>query len=234
MMGRTHALAAGVGWLAVAPYVNHYHHLTPGGAALGTVVATGAGLLPDLDHHSGTIANTFGPITRALCKSVSVISGGHRHATHSLLAAAAVIAATHYSARSMWASAVLVWVCIGLAVRALGPHRRNHRDGRLDWRDFAGLAHAAAAAGAAVLVVHHADTGVLPWAVGVGYLTHLVTDAMTEKGEPLLWPSARRFRIASIDTGKTVEKVFAAGLCLGLVLLLAHGLWAHTFTTPIR
>ena len=44
MMGRTHALAAGVGWLAVAPYVNHYHHLTPGGAALGTVVATGAGL----------------------------------------------------------------------------------------------------------------------------------------------------------------------------------------------
>jgi len=232
MMGHTHATSAVVAWLGVAPFVSaHAHHLTPMSIAAGTLVAGGAGMLPDLDHHSGTIANTFGPLTKGLCRFVAAISGGHRWITHSLFGAGVFIALAHGATHNFWAVTATIWLCMGLAVRALwGPPRRNEPNGRLDWRDIAGLAHALAAALVAwAIAASGFDVGVLPWAVGVGYLAHLLGDSMTEHGLPVvLWPIRWRLRIATIDTGKSAEKLVVAGLYVTLCFIVyrTHDLWA--------
>src|SRR3954471_2883080 len=85
MMGHTHALAGATTWLAAVPLLaEHGMRMTPAEVVAGSVVCAGAGMLPDLDHHDGSIANAFGPVTRILCRGVAAVSGGHRHATHSL------------------------------------------------------------------------------------------------------------------------------------------------------
>lgn len=201
------------------------------------MVAAGAALLPDLDHHNGTIAGAFGPISKALCRIVAAVSGGHRHATHSLIGAAVFTAAAWAATRNVWALGVVVWLCIGLAVRALWKRPKNRPNGRFDYRDVAGLIHAVAAAVLAALLVSSIDAaGVVPWAVGIGYLTHLAGDAMTEKGIPLVWPSMRRYRVATIDTGKSVERVIRVSLLvtLGAIVYGTHGLWAPALIHSIR
>jgi membrane-bound metal-dependent hydrolase YbcI (DUF457 family) len=239
MMGHTHSLSAGVAWLAVAAPLSHYgHHLTPATVAVGTVVAAGAGLLPDLDHHSGTIANAFGPISRILCRIVATVSGGHRHATHSLLGAAVFVALAVAATHNVWALTAAVWLCMGLGVRALWRRPKNRPNGRLDWRDVAGLVHAVIAFGVAYRFTHSSiDTSVVPWAVAVGYLAHLIGDSMTESGVNWAWPSRRRYRIASIDTGKSVEKwVIVPGLYAGLAatVYLTYGTWGPALLHTIR
>jgi membrane-bound metal-dependent hydrolase YbcI (DUF457 family) len=230
MMGPTHSLSSAVAWLAVATPLSHYgHHLTPATVAVGTVVAAGAGLLPDLDHHSGTIANAFGFFTRVLCRVVAFISGGHRHATHSLLGTGVFVALAVAATHNVWALTTTVWLCMGLGVRALWHRPRNRPNGKLDWRDVAGLVHAVVAFGAAYWVTHSGtDLSVIPWAVAVGYLAHLLGDSMTEQGVNWLWPSPRRYRIASIDTGKSVEKrVVIPGLYVALAAIVytTHSTW---------
>jgi hypothetical protein len=86
MLGQTHALSAAGAFLALSFPVSHYvHHLTPLTAAISTLVAAGAGLLPDLDHPSASPARAFGPISQGAARFVAHVSGGHRHATHSFL-----------------------------------------------------------------------------------------------------------------------------------------------------
>lgn len=99
MMGYGHAAMGAAGWLALTTT----SHLATGAApqdptvvALGAVMTAGAALLPDLDHHSGTIAHAVPPVTiaghtiipsptQALARLVERASGGHRHLTHSLI-----------------------------------------------------------------------------------------------------------------------------------------------------
>ena len=67
----------------------------------------GAALLPDLDHPGGTIANCFGPVSRAVARTVHRISGGHREATHSMLFAALAFGASSAAIRYGHAGASL-------------------------------------------------------------------------------------------------------------------------------
>lgn len=107
MKGYSHAITGAALWTVVAApklYLDdlapHLWHmpLTPGWLevkpmtyALGLMMCAGAALLPDADHHNGTIAHSLprvGPIpspTKALCALIGKISGGHRHGTHSIL-----------------------------------------------------------------------------------------------------------------------------------------------------
>jgi membrane-bound metal-dependent hydrolase YbcI (DUF457 family) len=240
MLGPTHALSGAVAFAAVAvPLSHNIHHLTPATTVVGAVVAGGAALLPDLDHHNGTISGSFGPLSKALCRTVAFISGGHRHATHSIIGttvfAGLAAAATH----NVWTLMATVWLCIGLGVRALWKRPKNRPNGKLDWRDVTGLAHAAVAAGLAWQLVHSSIdvAGVVPWAVAVGYLAHLVGDSLTEQGVPWLWPAPKRYRLGSIDTGKSVEKwVVVPGLYVALLYIgyRTHDVWALTLTTTIH
>jgi membrane-bound metal-dependent hydrolase YbcI (DUF457 family) len=231
MMGPTHALSAGVVFIAVAfPISHNVHHLSPVSAAVGTVVAAGAGLLPDLDHPSATPARSFGPISRGAAWTIGKLGGGHRHGTHSFIGIAVFLALAIGSTYNMWTTAVAIWLCIGLGVRALWKHPKNRPNGKLDYRDVAGLIHAAVAAFIAYQLARSGmDREVIPWAIGIGYVVHLIGDSMTEMGVNWFWPYPKRFRIASIDTGKSVEKwVVVPALYVGLatVVFITHGEWA--------
>jgi membrane-bound metal-dependent hydrolase YbcI (DUF457 family) len=220
MMGHTHVLSGAVAFLAVAgPLSEHVLPLGPAAVAVGTLVAAGAAMLPDLDHHNGTIANAFGPISRLLCRLVAALSGGHRHGTHSLIGAAVFTGLALYAGRDRWAFTVALWLCMGLAVRGLWRRPKNRPNGRFDYRDIAGLVHAAVAFLAAYQIAHSSiDLTVVPWAIAIGYLTHLTGDSLTEQGVPWLGPAPHRYRIASIDTGKAVETwVVVPALYAGLI-----------------
>jgi len=54
----------------------------------------------------------------------------------------------------------------------------------------------------------------LALASAAGYASHIVLDALTIQGVPLLWPSRRRFRLLALRTGGMVERVIFIVLIL--------------------
>jgi membrane-bound metal-dependent hydrolase YbcI (DUF457 family) len=230
VLGNTHALSSAAVFLAAAFPVSHYvHHLTPLTAAVGTIVAAGAGLLPDLDHPQATPARAFGPISQAASRFIAAVSGGHRHATHSKwgLLVCGILAAGAYL--TSWTLMFVIWACMGLGVRALWKHPRNRPNGRLDYGDVAGLVHAGIAGFIAYRLTHSGvDLSVIPFAVTLGYAVHLLGDSMTESGIPWDYPDMTPHRIASIDTGKAVERWVVVPLLyagIGTVIVTTHGTW---------
>jgi membrane-bound metal-dependent hydrolase YbcI (DUF457 family) len=238
-MGQTHATSAALAFLAAAFPVSHYvHHLTPLTAAVGTIVCAGAGLLPDLDHPSATPARAFGPISAAAARLISHLSGGHRHGTHSILGLTICGALAAAAYLNTWTLAATIWLCMGLGVRALWRRPKNRPNGRPDWRDVAGLVHAAVAAYVAYRLTHSGlDLSVVPFAVMLGYLVHLLGDGATETGVNWWYPDRKRYRWASVDTGKSVERwvvvpVLYAGIAA--VVVVTHSTWIPALLTTIR
>lgn len=88
MMGSSHAATGAAAWVALAGTVPGTLGLVGpfdnAGLAAGMVVAAGAALLPDIDHHNGTIAHSLPPISNLAAKLSENLSGGHRKGTHSL------------------------------------------------------------------------------------------------------------------------------------------------------
>jgi membrane-bound metal-dependent hydrolase YbcI (DUF457 family) len=213
-MGRSHASSGLLAWSAVTA-VAHTEHLHPGWASIaaGTLATAGAALLPDLDHPEATIAWTFGPISRAAARATHRLSGGHRHATHSLSFAASLTALTWLGVRfgGRGFAAVLMFVLFAFAIRAL--------------RLAPGLVAAAAFLATCLFCVALRSVAWLPLSVGVGVLTHLIGDCLTREGCPLLWPNRRRFKLPVIRrTGNRVETMlFAPLFAVGAVALLAFG-----------
>lgn len=59
--------------------------------------------------------------------------------------------------------------------------------------------------------------------LGVGYLSHLAGDWMTNSGVPLLWPSKRRFvSPIRIFTGDAIEYLIAAGIYVWMAFYLTR------------
>ncbi|MDF5757929.1 metal-dependent hydrolase [Spongiactinospora sp. TRM90649] len=223
-MGHTHALTGAVAWLAVAPGLAALPYLaessrfvdtgimaaalTPSELIAGALICAGAAMLPDLDHPSATIAQTFGPVTWALSKAVAWISGGHRGATHSLLFAVGVGFGAHLLANNYPIGRdVLVVLMIGLALRAIGI-------------GIPGKKAASAMVNVGLTVGLYAvfrSLGVqyawLGLAIGFGSLIHVVGDCCTEKGCPVLWPLRQRWVLPykiGIKTGRAFEQKFLA------------------------
>jgi membrane-bound metal-dependent hydrolase YbcI (DUF457 family) len=240
MMGHSHALSGAVVWLAAVPGLialpslgGPFEALTPLLAHVsapaeliaGTLICAGAAMLPDLDHPSATIAQTFGPVTWLLSKGVSVVSGGHRHATHSLLFAAAAGAGAHLLAEHQPIGRdVLVVLMIGLALRALaiGVPGRTITSAVLNICLTAGL------------FIMFRDLGVgyawLGLAIGIGCLAHVVGDCLTEHGCPVLWPIGWRWVLPwkiGFKTGQAFERKFLAPVltlaAVGLLILRLGG-----------
>src|SRR5699024_6283746 len=138
MMGGHHAVSGAAAWLAVTGSATIGDRalgagmldLTGPEVLAGTVVATGAALLPDIDHPSATIARSAGAISRLASSAISS-AAGHRGATHTLLAVAVFTLAGVMAGRADWAvhapvvgqveiatTAVVTLLC-AFAVRAL-------------------------------------------------------------------------------------------------------------------
>lgn len=96
MMGPHHAACGAAAWLALASKIEIgdvtlglglLGDMSPSSVLVGTVVTAGAALLPDIDHHSATLARSLPPFTNVIARMVGKTAGGHRHGTHSILGA---------------------------------------------------------------------------------------------------------------------------------------------------
>ncbi|MFJ1708073.1 metal-dependent hydrolase [Kitasatospora sp. NPDC088346] len=227
MMGHSHAVSGALVFAAAAPFLPPLligRPLQPGEVLVGALLSAGAALLPDLDHHDGTVANLFGPFTRLLCRTVARLSGGHRHATHSLVFVALAGAGTQLGV-ARWARGFtggLTFALLLFAVHAL----RSHASGR--------CAHSrATTVGLAAIGTAAADTWLpgtgawLPYAVVLGTLAHVLGDCLTRQGAPLLWPYGRRFEMVLIKrTGNRFETRFLVPVMTAGTLVLV---WLATF-----
>lgn len=190
-MGAAHAVTGAAAWLAIAGTVPGTLGLVPhvdGPAlAVGTVVAAGAALLPDIDHHNGTIAHSLPPISNWVAKVSEKLSGGHRQGTHSLvgLGVAMVGALAVGPLQGRVGDLGIIHVGSGVGALLLSAFAlRTLRVTRGRWG-----AWLASLALAASVVIFGADNWLwFPTAVGVGYIAHLVGDFVTAGGIPIFWP----------------------------------------------
>ncbi|RAY13261.1 metal-dependent hydrolase [Actinomadura craniellae] len=222
-MGQSHALSGAAAWLASVPLLTHEPllgsyavSLTPAQIAGGAVVCAGAAMLPDIDHHKGTISNTLGPITRVLTKAVAKASGGHRQATHSILFAVAMgiaseLLATHF-VYGWW---VLLFLIVALGLRGAGI------DFKVRGREvYAETLDALLAAGV-VFLLHGVDMRFVGYAVFLGCIAHVAGDCLTPRGCPVFWPVKKRIGVPLIPRtdGKVERWVIAPLLTLAIVVL---------------
>ena len=94
-MGINHATSGAAVWFAATATLpslsTDLYPLAPMGVLAGALVCAGAALLPDADHHSGTIAHSVPVVGAPRGPHPSrTSSGGHRHGFHTLFAAAIV------------------------------------------------------------------------------------------------------------------------------------------------
>ncbi|MFE6689097.1 metal-dependent hydrolase [Streptomyces sp. NPDC057743] len=206
MMGHSHAVSGALLFAGTTPFLPPllmHTHLMPQEILMGTVLCAGAALLPDLDHHDGTIANFLGPVSKILCRFVAWISGGHRHATHSLffvvLMTVGSWAGVTYLGRPFTLG--MTFFLLALAVRALNLCPPGH--GFSAWATI--VAMAGIGTGVIAKFIPSAP-GWLPYAIGLGCLAHLLGDSITKMGAPWLWPLKTRYEIVLIKhSGNKVE-----------------------------
>ncbi|MBO0806322.1 MAG: metal-dependent hydrolase [Nocardiopsaceae bacterium] len=240
MLGRDHALTGAVVFAALAPTL----HMPVSDLPAGVVLAAGAGVLPDIDHHDSTIASSFGFLTEGFSRVINAISGGHRHGTHSLIGVAIFTAGA-------WASGALQQHAHGgLTVGSFGS-------GALSWYMIPALVYLTLLYSSALRALrvggHHGDligvagaavtcylgTDVVPvtvwhWrvpflavAIALGCVAHIAGDELTHSGCPVLWPVSRHeFHLLPkpmrITTAKLTENRIIFPV---LVILLAVAVW---------
>ncbi|MED7952086.1 metal-dependent hydrolase [Streptomyces sp. BE303] len=227
MLGQSHAVSGALIFAATASFLPEAllgKELRPGEILVGTLLCAGAALLPDLDHHDATPANLLGPLSRGLCRLVGKLSGGHRHATHSLLFVALVSGGTWWGVTRLGDGFTLgvTFFLLALAARALHLHPPGH--GLTAWVTSVGLAGVGTATVAAWF---DGIAGWLPYTVGLGALTHLLGDCLTRQGAPLLWPYRRRFEVVLIRrTGSRRETRFFVPL---MTVATFGALWFTAF-----
>ncbi|MFD9740099.1 metal-dependent hydrolase [Umezawaea sp. NPDC059074] len=202
--GPTHAMSGLLAWAAVTAIAADHPigQLHPQGWVVGAVLATGAALLPDLDHPGSTVSRTFGPLTEGISGGVSAVSsfvyrttrtkrdskrdGSHRGLTHTLVFAlfATVGTTAIVQTSQKWVLPLLMFVFAGLAVRGILNDWHPKQDALLITAASAGITWLClswterTAASAAACGV----------AVGIGCVAHYLGDAITEQGCPMLWP----------------------------------------------
>lgn len=118
-----------------------------------------------------------------------------------LLGAAAVMVGVRYR------SLVALLVGVGLAALALIPHR--------------GVTHSLVALGAVGLAAHSLPTLYLR-PLFAGYASHLVLDALTPEGVPLLWPLRIRIGLPLVRTGGVLERTFLWLALVGFATIEWH------------
>lgn len=242
MMGVNHAMSGAVVGLAVAGFGPG---LVGAEATAGTVLTfaattAGAALLPDLDHPSSIATRRFSAASCLASRLVRPLSalvykatrtdqdrgtGAHRGLTHTVLGAVALGAAVSLASATVGTPVLVgtLFVCLALAIKGLDAL-------------VPGPPSLAIAAGLTVAIDQYlpgGTAGTAGWlggAVTFGMLVHMLGDAVTESGAPLLWPlriRGRRWypvgilRPLRFRTGGPVEVLLVAPALLVAVLVMA-------------
>ena len=214
MLGHSHALSGAVAGLAMGIVL---HMPVPHVAALAGLTA-GMALLPDLDKCGSSPARCLGFLSEAIAWIFGRISGGHRHATHSVLGVTVFTALAWVSAhyRADWAGkaglALLLTLSAAAALEALHIARGHVADlmgiALASWEVWTGY-----------------GLNLIPLAVLIGCSTHIAGDMLTDSGCMLGYPVLRhRFHLLpepfAFTTGTRPELLIVDPiLTTGLVLL---------------
>jgi membrane-bound metal-dependent hydrolase YbcI (DUF457 family) len=214
MLGHSHALSGAVTGLASGIAL---HYSVPQAAALGGLTA-GMALLPDLDKCGSSPARSLGFLSEIVAWIAGRLSGGHRHATHSVLGVAAFTAlawvSCHYRADVAGKAglALLLTLSVAAGLEAL-------RLARSHAADVIGIAVAAGA------IWYGYGLRLVPLAVAIGCCTHIIGDMLTESGCMLAFPVVRhRFHLLpwplAFTTGTWPELLIVDPLLtVGLIVL---------------
>lgn len=192
VMGVNHATSGAAVWFAATAALpslgTHAYPLSPAGVLSGAVVCAGAALLPDADHHSGTIAHSIPVVGEVVARGIEHASGGHRHGFHTVLAGALVTLLAVLIGRLTLPIPVLGVVPVGPAIATIGLicFALKARSLVRSWT----AAWAVGIVAAAAVVVFAPDNPTwFPIAVGLGFLTHIAGDLLTVEGVPAItWP----------------------------------------------
>lgn len=222
MLGYTHAATGAFAWLVVAPTASSVFSLglTPAELAAGTVACAGAALVPDLDHPEATVSKTFGFVSQTTSQFVNKVSGGHRHATHSILFALGMGFATWLLTLIpiIWIPLAIMFMLAAFAIRGLNlvPPR---------WRGDAKTATIMVEAALLVWLLNQGEITTWWWlgpAMGIGIFVHILGDGCTPERVPALWPKKTRYGYGLIShTGNAVEtKIIAPAFIIATVVLI--------------
>ena len=217
MLGHSHALSGGVAGLAAGIFL---HMSEPRTIALAGFTA-GMALLPDLDQCGSSPARSLGFVSEAVAWVFGRISGGHRHATHSILGIAVFTAlawvACHFRGDIAGKAglALLMALTVSGALEALRIARSH-------------VADVIAIGVAAAEVWYGYGLALIPLAVLIGCATHIAGDMLTDSGCMLGYPASTvRYHLLpeplAFTTGTRPELLFVDPLLT--VALLALGIW---------
>lgn len=202
--GPTHAMSGLAAWAAVTAVADTHALglLTAKTWVVGATLASGAALLPDIDHPKSTVASTFGGVSRGVSAALAGFSGfvyrlsrtrhdsdrdgTHRGFTHTVVFAvlAGLITTAIVQTSSGTALGVLMFAFAGLAVRGIMHTWSSDKDAVLITATSV-LLTLACWAWSGNQPTEAAAFGV---AVMLGCVMHYVGDAITELGCPMLWP----------------------------------------------
>src|SRR5215472_7897304 len=214
MMSHSHALSGACAGVAAGIFL---HLPSAQTGALG-MLAAGAALLPDLDSCGSCSARSLGWLSVIPSLVIRKLSGGHRHATHSLLgigvftALAVVAGRFRHDLAGRIGLGFLVTLIVAGGLEAL-------------WVCRAHLADTVGAVAAAVVVFTGFDLTLIPVAVAAGCAAHIWGDMLTQSGCPLLLPVSRfRFkwwpRPLAFTTGTAPERLIVDPVLLILLAVL--------------
>jgi membrane-bound metal-dependent hydrolase YbcI (DUF457 family) len=136
--------------------------------------------MPDLDQCESSAARCLGFLSASFAWVIEHISGGHRHATHSIMGIAAFTgwawAGYHWDRYPGGKAALGLLTALALAAGARALHLGGH------------LADIAALAGGGAITWTGWSMHQVVLATGLGCGIHICGDMITTRGCPLLWP----------------------------------------------
>jgi membrane-bound metal-dependent hydrolase YbcI (DUF457 family) len=216
MLGHSHALSGACAGVA-AGIVLHLGVADVAALGLGTA---GAALIPDLDSCGSCSARSLGLISVVPSLIIRKLSGGHRHATHSILGIGVfgVLAWLACTFRHDLAGKIglgfLVTLIVAGGLEALRICRNHTAD----------LIGAAVSAG---VVFYGFGLTLIPVAIIAGCAAHIAGDMLTSSGCPLLTPVSKyRFkwwpRPLAFTTGTMPERLLVDPVLILLLAALAY------------
>jgi membrane-bound metal-dependent hydrolase YbcI (DUF457 family) len=190
MMGFQHALSGTAAGQAAVPWLEHTYGLTDGQMLLTVAVATGAAMVPDLDQAGSTIGRSLGPVTNVVAQLLGFLAGGHRNGTHSLLGIAGFTGVAALAADAGgWALAVLLWVLLGVAVKAYGIGEAMNPAPRGVLRGLGRAVVNVVMLGVTLLILGSGLDATVPLVAGMalGTSAHVAGDMLTPQKCPFFW-----------------------------------------------
>lgn len=212
MMGANHAATGAAGWLLLTTqftvpmaHVNERMNWNLpdlligwgwgdfGGLAIVLValVCAGAAMFPDADHHSATIAWSLPPVSKWIVGGIEMVSGGHRHGTHSIIGVAVFTLVAYFAGLWRMDLEPIAGVNIGAGLLALIAIAFAAKALRFIPDSMSKTPWAVGLIGGALIAFNAPDHPYwLPVAIGLGCAIHILGDMLTTEGVNLFWPVA--------------------------------------------